>query len=68
VPFDDVYSAIVYSLKASDVTDVWVDGKRLLDQKRPTTLDERAIRDKAESWRKKIDASLSTPERERKAS
>jgi 5-methylthioadenosine/S-adenosylhomocysteine deaminase len=68
MPLDDVYSAIVYSLKASDVTDVWVDGKRLLDQKRPTTLDERAIRDKAASWRKKIDASLTTPEKERKAS
>ncbi len=63
MPFDDVYSAIVYSLKASDVTDVWVDGKRLLDQKRPTTLDERAIRDKAVSWRRRIDASLAVPER-----
>ncbi|HYK41311.1 MAG TPA: amidohydrolase [Thermoanaerobaculia bacterium] len=63
VPFDDVYSAIVYSLKASDVTDVWVDGRRLLDQKRPTTLDERAIREKAASWRRKIDASLASPER-----
>jgi 5-methylthioadenosine/S-adenosylhomocysteine deaminase len=60
VPFDDVYSAIVYSLKASDVTDVWVDGRRLLDGKRPTTLDEKAIREKATAWRKKIDASLWT--------
>ncbi|HEY6051896.1 MAG TPA: amidohydrolase, partial [Thermoanaerobaculia bacterium] len=68
VPFDDVYSAIVYSLKASDVTDVWVDGKRLLEGKRPTTLDERAIREKAGEWRRKIDASLSAPEPERKAS
>jgi 5-methylthioadenosine/S-adenosylhomocysteine deaminase len=63
IPFDDVYSAIVYSLKASDVTDVWVDGRRLLDRKRPTTLDERAIREKAAQWRKKIDASLAAPER-----
>jgi 5-methylthioadenosine/S-adenosylhomocysteine deaminase len=58
VPFDDVYSAIVYSLKASDVTDVWVDGRRLLDARRPTTLDEKAIREKAREWRRKIDASL----------
>ena len=65
VPFDDVYSAIVYSLKASDVTDVWVDGRRLLDRKRPTTLDERAIRDKAAQWRRKIDASLAAPPSEK---
>jgi 5-methylthioadenosine/S-adenosylhomocysteine deaminase len=58
VPFDDVYSAIVYSLKASDVTDVWVDGRRLLEDRRPTTLDAKAIREKAAAWRKKVDASL----------
>ncbi len=58
VPFDDPYSALVYSLKASDVTDVWVDGRRLLAEGRPTTLDERAIVEKASAWRRKIDASL----------
>jgi 5-methylthioadenosine/S-adenosylhomocysteine deaminase len=58
VPFDDVYSRHVYSLKASDVTDVWVDGRRLLNERRPTTLDEKAIREKARVWRRKIDASL----------
>ena len=58
IPFDDVFSALVYSLKASDVTDVWVDGRRLLENRRPTTLDERAVRDKALQWRRKIDASL----------
>ena len=58
VPFDDPYSALVYSVKASDVTDVWVDGRRLLAGGRPTTLDERAILEKAAAWRRKIDASL----------
>lgn len=58
VPFDDPYSAIVYSLKASDVTDVWVDGRRLLDGRKPTTLDARAIREKAVAWRRRVDASL----------
>lgn len=57
-PQGDPYSAIVYSLKASDVTDVWVDGRRLLDARRPTTLDPAAIRRKAVEWRKKVDASL----------
>ncbi len=58
LPPGDPYSAIVYSLKASDVTDVWVDGRRLLDARRPTTLDPVAIRRKALEWRRKIDASL----------
>jgi 5-methylthioadenosine/S-adenosylhomocysteine deaminase len=65
VPFDDPYSAIVYSLKASDVTDVWVDGRRLLDGRRPTTLDARAIREKALAWRRRIDASVGTAKGEK---
>ncbi|MGH9399619.1 MAG: amidohydrolase family protein, partial [Thermoanaerobaculia bacterium] len=42
-PFEDVYSALVYSVKASDVTDVWVDGRRLLASRRPVTVDEKAV-------------------------
>lgn len=58
VPVGDVYSTIVYSSKASDVTDVWVDGRRLLEDRRPTTLDPRSIRARAAEWRRKVDASL----------
>ncbi len=61
LPFSDLYSALVYSVKASDVTDVWVDGKRLLASRRPTTLDPKAILEKARQWRKRIEASLSMP-------
>ncbi len=57
-PFTDLYSTIVYSAKTSDVTDVWVDGKRLLEGRRFTTLDEVAILDAAVRWRAKIEASL----------
>jgi 5-methylthioadenosine/S-adenosylhomocysteine deaminase len=57
-PFDDPYSALVYSIKASDVTDVWVDGRRLLADRKPTTLDARAILEKAAVWRRKVDQSL----------
>jgi 5-methylthioadenosine/S-adenosylhomocysteine deaminase len=67
-PFDDaggpgvspdaIYSTLVYSAKASDVTDVWVDGKRLLRAKRPATLDEAAILAKARSWRERVDRSF----------
>jgi 5-methylthioadenosine/S-adenosylhomocysteine deaminase len=58
-PFEDIYSTLVYSAKASDVIDVWVDGKRLLAARRPTTLDERAILAAAAKWRQKVRASLS---------
>src|SRR5262249_9642888 len=65
-PFDDVYSTLVYSAKASDVTDVWVDGKRLLQARRPTTLDERAIVAAAAKWRRQVDRSLESPPAEKK--
>jgi len=57
---DRIYSTIVYSAKSSDVTDVWVDGKRLLLSRRPTTLDEKAILAAAAKWRAKVRASLTT--------
>jgi 5-methylthioadenosine/S-adenosylhomocysteine deaminase len=58
VPTGDLYSVIVYSAKASDVTDVWVDGKRLLQARRPTTLETAPILEKARSWRRRVEASL----------
>ncbi len=57
-PFEDPYSALVYSAKACDVTDVWVDGKRLLRNRRPTTLQETSILEKARRWREKVEKSL----------
>ncbi len=40
------------------MTDVWVDGRRLLEAGRPTTLDEKAILAAALQWRRKVAASL----------
>jgi 5-methylthioadenosine/S-adenosylhomocysteine deaminase len=57
-PAEDVYSTLVYSAKASDVTDVWVDGNRLLAAGRPRTLDEPAILEAARRWRARVRASL----------
>ena len=58
LPYEDVYSTLVYSAKASDVTDVWVDGKRLLSNRRAVTLDRAAILDAAVKWRRKVRATL----------
>ena len=54
VPGEDVYATIVYSLKSSDVTDVWVAGRQLVKDRRPTALDEASIKARAIGWRKKI--------------
>ena len=60
-PAEDVFSALVYSAKASDVTDVWVEGRRLLASGRPATLDEAAILEAARKWRARVRASLTPP-------
>jgi 5-methylthioadenosine/S-adenosylhomocysteine deaminase len=57
-PFEDVYSTLVYSAKTADVTDVWVDGKRLLANRRCLTLVRRTILDAAAKWRAKVRRTL----------
>jgi 5-methylthioadenosine/S-adenosylhomocysteine deaminase len=44
IPHTDLVSHIVYSASQKDVTDVWVDGKRLVKDGTCTTLDEERIR------------------------
>jgi 5-methylthioadenosine/S-adenosylhomocysteine deaminase len=63
-PFDDVYSTLVYSAKTADVTDVWVDGKRLLANRRCVTIDRKAVLDAAVKWRKRVRQSLEAPAKE----
>ncbi len=53
-PVYDPVSQIVYSATREQVTDVWVAGRRLLADRKLTTLDEDAIRRKAQEWRDKI--------------
>ncbi|MBX3710186.1 MAG: TRZ/ATZ family hydrolase [Gammaproteobacteria bacterium] len=47
-------SQIVYATPRSQVTDVWVAGKQLLKNRELTTLDEKELIKKAQTWRKKI--------------
>jgi 5-methylthioadenosine/S-adenosylhomocysteine deaminase len=58
VPMFDVYSQIVYALKASDIQTVVVGGKTLLKNGKLLTLDEPAAIAKAKEYGKKIAASL----------
>jgi len=58
VPMYDVYSQIVYALKASEVETVVVGGKILLKEGQLLTVDEAKAMTKANEYRKKVDASL----------
>jgi 5-methylthioadenosine/S-adenosylhomocysteine deaminase len=57
-PFEDVFSALVYSVKASDVTDVWVAGRRLLANRHPVTLDPARVLQAARARRETVRRSL----------
>jgi 5-methylthioadenosine/S-adenosylhomocysteine deaminase len=58
-PFFNIYSALVYSTKASDVETVIVNGRILMRDKRLLTLNENAIKKDADAYRQKIIQSLS---------
>ena len=53
-PVYDPLSQIVYTATREQVSDVWVAGKRLLDNRQLTTLDEHAILQKAQEWCERI--------------
>lgn len=58
VPMYDVYSQLVYALKASDVRDVMVNGRLIVRGRRSLTLNPAAILAKAGEFRARIAASL----------
>ena len=60
-PLFDLYSQIVSALKASDVTDVMVEGRWILRRRRPLTLDPATIRSKALQYQEVIRRSLPPP-------
>lgn len=58
VPLFDVYAHLVYSAKSADVTDVMVNGKLIVRNRVPQTLNSAAILAKAAEYQAKITASL----------
>jgi 5-methylthioadenosine/S-adenosylhomocysteine deaminase len=55
-PIYDPVSHVVYASTRDQVTNVWVDGKHLLDNRILTTLDKDAIIENAKTWRDKVKA------------
>ena len=60
-PMYNVYSQLVYALKASDVDTVIVGGKIVMQHRQMLTLDQPQILAKAREYAKKIAASLAAP-------
>jgi 5-methylthioadenosine/S-adenosylhomocysteine deaminase len=59
IPYFNVYSALVYSTKASDVRTVIINGRVVMLDRRLLTLNENAIKKDANLYREKIIKSLS---------
>ncbi len=58
VPLYDVYSQMVYALKASDVQDVMVDGRALVRDGQALTLNEAQVLAKGEEYGRRVRESL----------
>jgi len=58
VPLYSVVSQMVYALKGCDVRDAMVNGRLLLEDRRPLTLDQAQILAKAEEFAARVRASL----------
>jgi 5-methylthioadenosine/S-adenosylhomocysteine deaminase len=57
-PMFDIYAQLVYAMKGSDVGDVMVNGKMIVRNRVPLTLNTTAILTKAAEYRDRIAASL----------
>jgi len=57
-PIYNVYSQMVYALKGSDVTDVMVNGKAIVHDRKMLTLDSRPILAKASEYQGRVKKSL----------
>ena len=60
-PMYNVYSQLVYALKATDVRSVVIGGNMVMEDRKMLTLDEKAILVKANEYKKQIEKSLEAP-------
>jgi cytosine/adenosine deaminase-related metal-dependent hydrolase len=54
IPLYNVYSHLVYAIKASDVEDSIINGKVVMENRRLLTLDTRAMRQKTQEFRERV--------------
>jgi len=60
-PMYNIYSQLVYALKASDVRTVVIGGKIVMQDRQMLTLNEKEVLAKAQEYKKQIAASLAKP-------
>jgi 5-methylthioadenosine/S-adenosylhomocysteine deaminase len=60
VPMYNVYSQLAYALKGSDVTDVMVNGRPIVRDRKMLTLDAHTVMSKAAEYQARIQKSLRT--------
>ena len=53
-PLYDPVSHIVYAANRNQVTDVWVAGKQLLNNRELTSIEEKSVLSKSRDWQEKI--------------
>jgi len=61
-PIHHVFSQLVYATASHQVTDVWVAGRRLLENRVLTTMDEQRLLRNAREWSEKMRPFVSGPE------
>jgi 5-methylthioadenosine/S-adenosylhomocysteine deaminase len=57
-PVHDVPATLVHACSARQVTDTWVAGRRLLADSKLQYMDEDAVLERTEAWRRRIDAAV----------
>ncbi len=60
---DGIYAQLVYAAKSTDVTDVMVDGRWLMRDRKLLTVDEEALLAEADSYARRVDSFLIKRER-----
>lgn len=58
-PVHNLFSQITYAASSAQFTDVWIDGRRVMETGRLTSLDEDASLAAAESWQMKLQSDCS---------
>ncbi|KAA0257432.1 amidohydrolase family protein [Deferribacter autotrophicus] len=53
-PLYNPVSQLIYAAKSSDITDVFINGKHIMENRKILTIDEEEVLDKAKYWGKKI--------------
>lgn len=61
-PLHNLFSQITYAASSSQISDVWIDGRRVMAESKLNTLDEQEILATAKAWRARLEAPSQSEE------